>query len=418
MLENLLLCLPPYILLILAAVGVWLFSRNIVPSDSYLVYEDDGWAARILLGAFSIWLLAPPIYERFVSPGVSRSRGFVVTGILLSSCWITVAAPVGIQHFAATILKQKINVRDIPGYLRAYLPERIETATFFPNIEGHGQFVGEMYDLAGVSMRPYTPIPIGNVLAAVPPETLTLIPVEYCLVASELGLPVSVASPSHESTDVGECTRYLKELISNEASGNAMDQFSASYSISQVSESIERAVGTLFVLDHLGSWRARSERPSTWLWATALALFWTATIQFGGDLGRKGIFAGLIPFWLDQLSLSVNPLVSRLQLDLGVTCALSLALVVIYIFWCRSRRYFSAFPWVQFSIGIISGSATVIYFEFLRPPAIVRLAEDVWYLEANLAAVFTSLALLLAIGLRRRRIASWAVAPVHASSVG
>jgi hypothetical protein len=417
LLDDLVLCLLPYAFLVVSAFGVWLFSRNIGPADSYLVYDSHGWAERCLMAVLSIWLLAPPLYERCIKASLTRSQRLVAASVLLASCWTCVAAPIYVQHCSAARLKASISVKDLTGYLKSFMPVRLDTFSNFPDLEDSGQLLSEMYTFAHVDHRPFVfSIGLGRPSPAkeLPTEKLSSLPSQYCSVASGLRIPVNNEIP--DAVPSGKCIQYLNESVSRlpqDESGLA------AFAIDGVNDSIERVVGTLFVLNHLGSFRVRSELASIWLWTIALGFFWTASVQFGGDLARKGIVAGLIPFWRDQVSIIPSLIPSRfslslrLRLDTGlVYYALPLILVAIYIFWCGSRRYFPAFPWVQFLTAIISAYGTVLFFEILEPRPILPITGDAWYFDANLIAVCIGVALLLLVESLRRRISSLAVAPV------
>ena len=238
------------------------------------------------------------------------------------------------------------------------------------------------------------------------PEDLNSLPSRYCSVVTGLQLPVDGALKG-----VDECNRYLTDAVLRISRDDPLEQQSATGMIGDVNDSIERALGTLFVVNHLGSWRARAELCSTWFWTVALAMFWTAAIQFGGDLARKGIFAGLIPFWLAQLGVVSSSSLS-LRLEFVPACVLSAILIVIYTCSCGSRRYFRAFRWIQLIIGIASGLITLIYVEYLQPPTLIQTDENGWYFIVNLAALCFALSMLLVVQLFGLRSASLAVSPL------
>ncbi len=419
LLDDFVLCLIPYVFVVVSAFGAWLFLRNIGPADSYLVYEAHGWVERCLMAVLSIWLLAPPVYERHVKSSLTKSQRFTVTGVLLASCWICASAPIYVQHRAAINLRTSISVKDLTSYLKSFMPVRTPELASFPD----PQLLREMYAFArvdpGLSYGTFsiglgTPNPARTLTA----EALSSLPSQYCSVAAGLGIPID--SEIGDTAPFNKCVQHLSELASRLHSDDPA--FSA-FSIDEASDSIERVVGALFVVNHLGSLRIRSELRSIWLWSLALGLFWTAAVQFGGDLARKGIVVGLIPFWRDQVTTmsSLIPfgfrsfsLSLQLQLETGlVYYALPLILLTIYISWCGSRRYFPAFPSLQLSTGLISAYGTILFFEFPEPRPILPIAQDVWYFDANVMAASIGIALLVLIETQRRRIASLAVAPVR-----
>jgi hypothetical protein len=435
LLDNLVLCLAPYVLATLTGMLLWSLLRHFSPADSHLVYEPNGWCTRILLGVFSLWLLAPPIYGRSVPTLISDPhRRFVVVIIVLTSSWLCLAAPIGVERLADVRLQGTTTIESVKALLKLYLPGKISSWNDFPEetiisealfignfgnrieLFGNGdRFWSEAYAFAGVnpSLSPSVGLitldqPIPRI--QIPSGELATLPSRYCSVTVELLLPVDGAVK-----DAGECNRYLTSEVSQFTSESGFSQSVAATALANVNQSIEQAVGTLFVVNHLGTWRARAEVSSTWLWTGALALFWTAAVQFGGDLARKGIFAGLVPFWLHQLGQWADSPLNTIRLDFATSCAVSLISVGIYTYVCGPRRYFPAFRWIQFLIAIASGVITAIYLDFLQPPTLVPPSQNKFYFAANMVAACFGLAMLLAVELLRVRSASWTVAPTASS---
>jgi hypothetical protein len=423
LLDNLVLLLPPYILAILAGISVWFLQKNVTPSDSYLVYERYVWCARALLAAFSIWLLAPPVYGRSIPTGVTDVRRRVVAvAILLASSWLCLAVPMFVERLAEVRLQGATSTENLRSFFRLYIPAKLFAFDDFPNDmkylqsflrggpEKRGRFWSEAYGFAGEGpprSRQY------SLLGPTLPEDLASLPSRYCSVANGLRLRVH-----GELIDVDECTQYLAAAVSRVGKeGSWVSGWSPGIDLSmspvmEVHSSIEWTLGTLFVANHLGSLKARPELPCAWLWTVALAVFWTAAVQFGGDLARKGIFAGLIPFWLAELG-HVTTSMYSFRLSYETSCALSLMLIAIYIYVYGPRRYFPAFRWIQFLTAVGSGVVTVVFFELLQPPTLIETAENEWYFTANMVGAFFALAMFVAVELFRLRSASWAVAPIR-----
>ena len=142
LLDNLLVCLPPYILLILTCIMIWFFSKNIGPSDSYLVYEPVGWCARVLLGAFSIWLLAPPFHGRSIPTGVlDYRRRLIAAAVLLASSWLCLAVPVAVEGLGDIRLQGRTGIESVRALLKLYLPCKALSFNDFPDETGNNDLI-------------------------------------------------------------------------------------------------------------------------------------------------------------------------------------------------------------------------------------------------------------------------------------